>query len=111
MLHVPDVRATVLWYLDLGFELRRGNEEAGDLNWALLAYGNSEIMFDSFGAVSQTQRREVDLYIHTHNIASLRKNLAGHIEIVEDLHDTFYNMREFTIRDLNGFWITFGQPL
>ena len=30
--------------------------------------------------------------------------------MVEDLHDTFYGMREFIIRDLNGFWITFGQP-
>jgi hypothetical protein len=24
--------------------------------------------------------------------------------------DTFYGMREFIIRDLNRFWITFGQP-
>src|ERR1700720_2576724 len=24
-------------------------------------------------------------------------------------HDTFYGMREFTIRDLNRFWITFAQ--
>jgi len=29
---------------------------------------------------------------------------------VEGLHDTFYGMREFIIRDLNRFWITFGQP-
>jgi hypothetical protein len=30
---------------------------------------------------------------------------------VEGLHDTFYGMREFIIRDLNRFWITFGSPL
>jgi hypothetical protein len=29
---------------------------------------------------------------------------------VEDPHDTFYGMREFIVRDNNGFWITFGQP-
>ena len=23
----------------------------------------------------------------------------------------FYGMREIIIRDLNGFWITFGQPI
>jgi len=30
---------------------------------------------------------------------------------VEDPHDTFYRMREFIIRDFNGFWITFGQSV
>jgi len=43
------------------------------------------------------------------NVDSLRKLLDGKISIVEDLHDTFYGMREFIIRDCNGFWITFGQ--
>lgn len=30
------------------------------------------------------------------------------LDVVEP-HDTFYGMREFIIRDCNGFWITFGQ--
>ena len=29
--------------------------------------------------------------------------------IVEGLHDTFYGMREFIIRDVNRFWLTFAQ--
>jgi hypothetical protein len=29
---------------------------------------------------------------------------------VEDPHDTFYGIREFIIRDINGFWVAFGQP-
>ena|SRR5215469_3616821 len=31
--------------------------------------------------------------------------------LTEDLHDTFYGKREFIIRDLNRFWITFGPPM
>jgi hypothetical protein len=31
--------------------------------------------------------------------------------MIEALHNTFYGMREFIIRDLNGFWITFGEPV
>jgi hypothetical protein len=27
------------------------------------------------------------------------------------LHDAFYGMREFIIRDLNRFWMTFGEPV
>jgi hypothetical protein len=30
---------------------------------------------------------------------------------VEDLYDAFHGMREFIIRDINGFWVTFGQPM
>jgi hypothetical protein len=30
--------------------------------------------------------------------------------VVEDLHDTFYGMRELIVRDRDGFWVTFGQP-
>lgn len=33
------------------------------------------------------------------------------VQIVEEPHDTFYNMREIIIRDFNGFWMTFGQPV
>jgi hypothetical protein len=35
--------------------------------------------------------------------------LKDRVEVVEGPHDTFYGMREFIIRDLNRFWITFGQ--
>jgi hypothetical protein len=33
------------------------------------------------------------------------------VQVVKGPHDTFYGMREFTIRDYNRFWITFGQPV
>lgn len=35
----------------------------------------------------------------------------GRVDVFEGLHDTFYGMREFIIRDLNRFWITFGQEV
>ena len=40
----------------------------------------------------------------------IRMTLMACIDVVEDPHDAFYGMREFIIRDLNGFWMTFGQP-
>jgi uncharacterized glyoxalase superfamily protein PhnB len=36
-------------------------------------------------------------------------SLRDQVEIVAELDDTDYGMREFIIRDPNGFWITFGQ--
>ena len=32
-------------------------------------------------------------------------------EIIGDLHDTFYGMREFIIPDLSPFWVTLGQSI
>jgi hypothetical protein len=32
------------------------------------------------------------------------------VEVVDGRHDTFYGNREFIIRDLNRFWVTFGEP-
>jgi hypothetical protein len=39
------------------------------------------------------------------------ERMRGKVVVHEDLHDTFYGMREFIVRDLNGFRVTFGQPV
>jgi len=111
MIHVPDVRSTIEWYRSIGFRLLRTNEEDGEVNWASLSFGNSEIMLNSGGKASTAHRREIDLYITISNIDDLYRRLHDQVQIVEETHDTFYGMREFIVRDLNGFWITFGQPM
>jgi uncharacterized glyoxalase superfamily protein PhnB len=111
MIHVADVSATVKWYASIGFQLVRQNEEDGQVNWAKLSFENSEVMFDAGGKYGSNHRREVDLYITVGNTEDLFRQLKDRVEIVEDIHDTFYGMREFIVRDNNGFWITFGQPI
>jgi uncharacterized glyoxalase superfamily protein PhnB len=110
MIHVEDVSATMKWYASIGFQLVHQNDKDGETNWAKLSFGNSEVMFNSGGKPSKDQRREVDLYIATDNADDLYRRLKDRVQIVQDLHDTFYGMREFILRDINGFWITFGQP-
>ena len=111
MIHVPDVSATVAWYASIGFKVVRQNEEDGEVNWAKLSFGNSEIMFNSGGKPSTEGRREVDLYITTDDVDELYRRLKERVQVVEHLYDAFYGMREFIIRDVNGFWVTFGQPV
>jgi len=111
MIHVPDVRATVDWYVGIGFTLVGKNEEDGELNWAKLTFGNSEVMFNLGGKDSAADRREVDLYILTDHVDDLHRRLKDRAEVVEGLYNAFYGMREFVIRDCNRFWITFGQPI
>jgi uncharacterized glyoxalase superfamily protein PhnB len=114
MIHVPDVRATADWYQSIGFGVRQLAGEDGngsEVTWASLTLGGSEIMLNCGGKASDAHRREFDLYIHTDDLDTLRAQLDGRVSVIEDLHDTFYGMREFIIRDINGFWITFGQPV
>jgi uncharacterized glyoxalase superfamily protein PhnB len=111
MIHVPDVRATVDWYQGIGFTVIDTYGDSGDgLSFALLSFGSSEVMFNSGGQPSTRRRREVDLYVYADNVDDLYQRLKYRVEVVEGLHDTFYGMREFIIRDLNRFWVTFGQP-
>lgn len=110
MIHVPDVAATVDWYRDIGFTVvaTYGHDGEG-LSFAVVAFGDTQVMFNQGGHPSTQRRREVDLYVYTNDVEEVYQRLKDRVEVVEGLHDTFYGMRELIIRDLNRFWITFGQ--
>lgn len=111
MIHVPDVRATVDWYQNIGFKVIETFGDDGEgLSFAILSFGSSEVMFNSGGQPSTRDRREVDLYVYADNVDDLYRRLKDRVDVVEGPHDTFYGMREFIFRDLNRFWVTFAQP-
>jgi hypothetical protein len=111
MIHVPDVRATVDWYRGIGFTVNETYGDDGDgLSFAIVSFGSSEVMFNSGGQASTRHRREVDLYVYTDNVDDLYSRFKDRVDVQAGPHDTFYGMREFIIRDLNRFWITFAQP-
>src|SRR5258707_10739129 len=101
MIRVPDVRATADWYASIGFKILRYNEEDGEMNWASLSFGGTELMLNCGGNPSTAHRREVDLYVHTDDVDGFYRRIHDRVEVVEHLHDTFYGMREFIIRDIN----------
>ena len=110
MIHVSDVRATAAWYETIGFTLLAtygDGEEA--LSFAILSAGNTRLMFNQGGRPSKAERREVDLYVDTEHVDQLFASLRDRVQVVAEPDDTDYGMREFIIRDPNGFWITFGQ--
>ena len=111
MIHVPDVRATVDWYLSIGFRAVNtyANETQDGLSFAILGFGNGQVFFSQGGETSTKRRREVDLYAYTDDVDAVYAELKDRVDVIEGPHNTFYGMREVIIRDLNGFWITFGQ--
>jgi uncharacterized glyoxalase superfamily protein PhnB len=110
MIHVPDVGATVDWYKSIGFTVLNAYDDGGEgLVFAMVSFGSTEVMFNVGGQPSTQDRREVDLYVYTDDVDEVYHRLKDRVDIVEGLHDTFYGTRELIIRDLNRFWITFGQ--
>jgi catechol 2,3-dioxygenase-like lactoylglutathione lyase family enzyme len=111
MIHVPDVRATVNWYESIGFRAvtTYDNGTPDGLSFAIMAFGNGQVMFNQGGETSSKRRREVDLYVYVENVDEIYEQLKDRVDVIEGPHDTFYGMREVIIRDLNRFWITFGQ--
>ncbi len=110
MIHVPDVRATVEWYQAIGFTVEETYGDGfGGLSFAIVSFGRGQVMFNQDGQRSSRSRREVDLYVQSEDVDGIYRDLKDRVEVVEGPHETFYGMREFIIRDLNRFWITFGQ--
>ena len=111
MLNVPDVAATAAWYQGIGFELLETAEDEGRLTWACMKFGEGELMLNAGGVASVAARRDVDLFCYVSDVDAWFSEVAGQGELVEGVHDTFYGLREFTIRDCNRFWITFAAPV
>ena len=111
MIHVPDVRATVEWYRNIGFEVvaTYGDGTGENFSFAIMSFGATKVMFNTDGEPSDKHRREVDLYVYTDNVDELYETLKDRVDVIDAPGDRFYGMRELIIRDLNRFWITFGQ--
>jgi uncharacterized glyoxalase superfamily protein PhnB len=105
---VPDVRATAAWYETIGFTVLETFGDGGE-GFAILSAGNTRLMLNQGGRPSMAARREVDLYVDVDQVDQLFAFLLDRVQVVAELDDTDYGMREFIIRDPNGFWITFGQ--
>ncbi|HEY6803656.1 MAG TPA: VOC family protein [Pyrinomonadaceae bacterium] len=113
MIHVPNVQSTIDWYQRVGFTVNQTYDDGcgGELSFAILSFGATQVMFNAGGKLSTEQRREVDLYVHATGIDDLFARLKDQVEIIEGPHDTFYGMHEVIMKDLNGFWLTFGEPV
>ncbi len=122
MLCVEDVDATVAWYTALGFTLQGRYPEVGEMTWAALSYGKTELMLqprggrpsDQVALWFQTSRIE-ELYelLKSRQLQAAQAAMAGDaitgpaIHFLEDLYEPFYGGRQFSIRDINGLELVF----
>lgn len=122
---VADVNATIDYYKDnLGFEtVMVVDEEKGDgasgkpLVWAMIKNGDVEIMLQKTDSLieelPEMEGREIGgtftLYVRMQDVKSFYDKVKDKVEIVKDMHKTFYGADEFVIKDLNGYIIYFAE--
>lgn len=120
MLRVADVGRALAWYVSLGFTERGRYEESGVLYWAMLDFGKAELMLNLGSTGGEDPPVTLWLYVQStttiYEALKARQMNAAHsadvatVEFVQHLHEPPYGGREFAIRDLNGYVLTFLGP-
>jgi catechol 2,3-dioxygenase-like lactoylglutathione lyase family enzyme len=111
MLITPDLPRTIDFYTrELGFELEASWPAGGDLTWCRLKCGSAILMF----MTPEEEMPEIkpaltgQLYLYPPDVDALWRELSGKVEVVSPLANWDHGMREFQIRDCNGYVLRFG---
>jgi uncharacterized glyoxalase superfamily protein PhnB len=117
-LMVEDVQQTLNYYRDvLGFQAVMTLPETAPFDFAILQRDGVELMLQSRESLSENVPAltgspigaSQTFYIEVTGIADLYRQLRDRVEILVDLHTTFYGTQEFYFRDLNGYILSFSE--
>jgi uncharacterized glyoxalase superfamily protein PhnB len=111
MIWVEDVKSTVDYYLKkLNFILLNNMQ---DWSWASIEKDGVEIMFSIFNEHINERKSHFtgSFYLKTNDIDKWWNLLKDEAEIFYPIENFEYGMREFAIKDCNGYILQFGQNL
>jgi len=107
MLQSRDVKASIEFYTGiLGFKLDDSWEQDGTIKWANLYKDEVCLMF-TLG--NQIPAMTGDLYIYPNDLELLWNNIKDKCEVMAPIENKLYGMREFAIKDNNGYILKFGK--
>lgn len=119
-LMVEDVERTVEFYRNvLGFYLVSTFPDTGKMDFAIVSLDSVDVMFqrkdnmiEELGQFQNTQiGGSFTIHIDVRDILMIYEKAVMNAQIVQELHQTAYGTKEFSIRDNNGYVITFSEPL
>jgi lactoylglutathione lyase len=117
-LMVEDVAQTLTFYKDvLGFEVVMTLPETTPFDFAIVSRDGVELMFQSRQSLSENVPAltgspigaSQTFYVEVSGISDLYEQLRDKVEIVVDLHTTFYGTQEVYFRDINGYVLSFSE--
>lgn len=114
MLETNDIKATIEFYTEtLGFTLRETFEHEGTTTWCDLVRDEVAIMFSlpnehmNYGRILLSG----SLYINAEDVEEVWNLLKDKCEVVYAPENFEYGMREFAIKDNNGYVLNFGESV
>jgi uncharacterized glyoxalase superfamily protein PhnB len=118
LLNVEDVSRSIRFYRDrLGFDVVFESEADGRIRFASLRNSGIELLLNEPGEVDSRDRRhrgtyaDAVLYFTVADVDALHAQLREAGFPVSELEDEAYGLREFTVRDPDGYELAFGAPL
>jgi uncharacterized glyoxalase superfamily protein PhnB len=114
---VSNMKETVAFYQQLGFKITMSVPEGGDeLVWAMMVNGNVTLMFQSYESlenelpeISRKDGGSLLLYINLKDIRGFFEQIKAQVTVLKGLETTFYGATEFSIKDNNGYVLTFAE--
>jgi uncharacterized glyoxalase superfamily protein PhnB len=118
---VKDIDQTIDFYTKLGFRIDMtvpAASESKPLDWAMLSCGKVTFMFQTFASlgkdlpeINRNPGGSLLFYIRTNGILEFFKKFEGTDSLLLPLQKTFYGATEFSIKDCNGYVLTFAEDL
>ena len=119
-LPVDDMQASINFYKDIcGLEPVSFYPDRQNAELVILAKGDAELMLQKTDGFieefpeykDKTSGGTFSLYFEVKDIIMMYENAISKIRILKELHQTPYGTREFTIKDNNGYIITFAESI
>jgi uncharacterized glyoxalase superfamily protein PhnB len=120
VLLVKEIEPVVSFWLDrLGFAKTIEVPDGGKLAFAAFQKGAAEVMYQTYASVEKDAPKEVSatagkgptyLYMEVDNLDAVLAAMKD-AKIVMPVRTAFYGMREFSVQEPGGHFVTFAQPV
>lgn len=112
-------RSVDFYTRELGFTLVASVPETGTYNWAMVQRDTVTMMFQTLESIHEdmpslkiTGKGSIGtFFIKMKGIDQLYAALNGKVEIPLDMRTTFYGMKEFAVKDPDGYLLVFAEDM
>jgi uncharacterized glyoxalase superfamily protein PhnB len=114
ILESTDIPGTIEFYSRLlGFAVRGSFENEGMIVWCEMVRDEVAIMFSKPNENTKHEKPLLtgSIYINVKDVDSCWEALKDKCEVVYPIGNFIYRMREFAIKDNNGYVLNFGESI
>jgi len=120
VLLVQEIEPLIPFWVDrLGFAKTIEVPDGDKLGFVTFQKGAAEVMYQTYASVEKDAPKEVSatarkgpsyLYMEVDDIDAVVAATKG-VKIVMPMRTAFYGMKEFSVQDSGGHFVTFAQPV